>query len=266
MNNVSILHGIYSDCKSVRGRYNIFMDKEETMKHNEKHLGLSPITLKEVHEAAHRRLSLISKEFRDGFEFLINHPKSVTFFGSSRLPTGNPYYEKARSLAAKIIHALGHSVITGGGPGIMEAANKGAFEAKGNSIGLTIKLPKEQVTNPYLTHQMGFHYFFSRKVCLSFSSEAYIFFPGGFGTLDEFSEILTLIQTHKIPKVPIVLVGDEYWKAMDVFIKDHMLKNEMIDLEDMHLYQITEDEEKIIEIIRQVPITNGVPYREDETK
>ncbi len=245
------------------------MNKEETLKHNEKHSGIPPLTLEKIHDTLHKRIDLIQKEFNDGFEFLINHPKSVTFFGSARLPTGDFYYEKARSLAAKIVHALGHTVMTGGGPGIMEAANKGAFEAKGNSVGLTIKLPKEQTTNPYLTNHLAFHYFFSRKVCLSFSAEAYIFFPGGFGTLDEFSEILTLVQTHKIEKVPIILVGNEYWNALDSFIKEHILKKEMIDPEDTQLYTITENEEEIIEIIRKVPIKDGVPYKEDavvETK
>lgn len=237
------------------------MDKEETLKHNEKHLGLSPVTLEELHKSAHKRVNLIAKEFKDGFEFLINHPKSVTFFGSARLPDGDVYYEKARSIAAKIVHALGYSVVTGGGPGIMEAANKGAFEAKGKSLGLNIKLPEEQIINPYLTHEMEFHYFFSRKVCLSFSAEAYIFFPGGFGTLDEFTEIITLIQTHKIEKVPIILVGNEFWKAFDNFIREYLLKKEFIDLEDIALYTITEDENEIIEIIRKAPIRDGVPIK-----
>lgn len=236
------------------------MDKEEILKHNEKHAGLSPVTLEELHESAHKRVSIIDKEFKEGFEFLINHPKSVTFFGSARLTNGDLYYEKARSIAAKIIHALGYSVLTGGGPGIMEAANKGAFEAKGKSLGLNIKLPKEQVTNPYLTHSMSFHYFFSRKVCLSFSAEAYLFFPGGFGTLDEFTEILTLIQTRKIEKVPIILVGHEYWKAFDSFVRENLLTQKMIDLEDLDLYTITEDENEIIEIIRNAPVQNGVPF------
>lgn len=237
------------------------MDKEETLKHNEKHLGFSPVTLEELHRSAHKRVNLINKEFKDGFEFLINHPKSVTFFGSSRLPDGDIYYEKARSIASKIVHALGYSVVTGGGPGVMEAANKGAFEAKGKSLGLNIKLPTEQVINPFLTHSMEFHYFFSRKVCLSFSAEAYLFFPGGFGTLDELTEILTLIQTHKIEKVPIVLVGNEFWKAFDTFMREHLLKKDLIDAEDLNLYKITEDESKIIEIIRNAPIRDGVPIK-----
>ncbi|MFM2357286.1 MAG: hypothetical protein RJA61_23 [Candidatus Parcubacteria bacterium] len=237
------------------------MDKEQTRKHNEKHLGLEPLSLSEVHNAIDTRIGAIQKEFKDGFEFLVDHPKSVTFFGSARLPTGDIYYEKARSIAAKIVHALGYSIVTGGGPGIMEAANKGGFEAKGKSLGLTIKLPKEQITNPFLTEEVKFHYFFSRKVCLSFSAEAYLFFPGGFGTLDELFEILTLVQTHKIEKVPVILVGTEYWKALDVFMREQMLAKEMIDKDDVALYHITEDENEIIEIIKNAPIKNGVPIK-----
>ena len=145
-------------------------------------------------------------------------------------------------------------VVTGGGPGIMEAANKGAFEAKGKSLGLTIKLPQEQTTNPYITNEVSFNYFFSRKVCLSFSAEAYLFFPGGFGTLDELFEILTLVQTRKIEKVPIILVGNDYWTALDAFIKEHLLSKEMIDSEDITLYSISENEDEIIEIIRNAPV------------
>lgn len=219
-----------------------------------------PITLLEISEAAERRVALISREFIEGFEFIRNYPKSVTFFGSARIKEDDHFYKKARKLANRIVKELHYSVTTGGGPGIMEAANRGAFEAGGNSVGLTIDLPKEQEDNKYLTDREDFHYFFSRKVCLSFSAEAYIFFPGGFGTLDEFLEILTLVQTGKILKVPIVLVGGSYWKPLKNFFKEVVLKNEMIEKEDLNLYTITDDEEEILEIIREAPVRIGLKY------
>ena len=184
-----------------------------------------PITLLEISEASQKRIALITKEFTNGFEFIKNYPRSVTFFGSARTKSGELYYEKAKELANRIVKELHYSVITGGGPGIMEAANKGAYEAGGNSLGLTISLPHEQLTNSYLTDREDFHYFFSRKVCLSFSAEAYIFFPGGFGTLDEFLEILTLIQTNKIPKAPIILIGESHWTPLEEFFKNIIIEN-----------------------------------------
>ena len=200
------------------------------------------------------RVMVISKEFIDGFEFIKNYPRSVTFFGSVRTEESDDCYEKARKLARRIAGELHYSVITGGGPGVMEAANRGAYEAGGNSIGLTIKLPHEQLDNKYLTAKEGFHYFFSRKVCLSFSAEAYIFFPGGFGTLDEFLEILTLVQTNKIPKTPIILVGSKHWQPLEDYFKNIVLKEKMIDEEDLSLYTITDDEDEILKIIKNAPI------------
>jgi len=227
---------------------------------------IKPVTLSEISEAAQKRVNFISREFTNGFEFVKNYPRSVTFFGSARIKEDEYYYKKARELASKIVEELHYSVITGGGPGIMEAANRGAFEAGGNSLGLTIDLPNEQLTNPYLTDQEDFHYFFSRKVCLSFSAEAYIFFPGGFGTLDEFLEILTLVQTGKIPKAPMILVGMEYWSAFEKFFKEVLLVNKTINTEDLDLYTITEDEEKILQIIKQAPIRMGLKYDESLEK
>ncbi len=222
----------------------------------------APLTLTEISESAKKRVALISKEFTDGFEFIKNYPRSVTFFGSARTKEGDFYYEKARALAQKIVEELHYSVVTGGGPGIMKAASRGAYEAGGNSVGLTIELPHEQVTSEYLTHKMGFHYFFSRKVCLSFSAEAYVFFPGGFGTLDEFSEILTLIQTKKIPKAPMILVGESFWRPLEEFFKNQMTKTGMIDQTDTSLYEITDDEEQILKIIKNAPVRLGLKYDE----
>lgn len=231
--------------------------------HNKEDKNKKPITLLEIAEAAKKRVAVISKEFSDGFEFLKNYPRSVTFFGSARTNEGEEDYEKARRVASRIVNELHYSVITGGGPGIMEAANRGAFEAGGNSLGLTIKLPAEQKINPYITDQVDFYYFFSRKVCLSFSSEAYVFFPGGFGTMDEFFEILTLVQTNKIPETPIILVGKEYWSGLENFFKKHLEETKKIDKEDLNLYIITDDEDEIMEAIKRAPVQIGLRYNEE---
>ena len=225
-----------------------------------KELPIKPLTRAELAEDAKKRLSLIGTEFSRGFEFLKNYPKSVTFFGSARLQENNPYCKKAESLAGRIVKELNYSIVTGGGPGIMEAANKGAHEMGGTAVGLNIKLPKEQRVNSYVTDSINFYYFFIRKVCLSFSAEAYVFFPGGFGTLDEMFEILTLVQTKKIERIPIILVGKEYWSALEQFMKEKVLETKMIDEEDLTLYTITDNEDEIIEIIRKSPIQEGVPY------
>lgn len=226
-----------------------------------------PVTLSEISEAAVKRVAVISQEFANGFEFIKNYPRSVTFFGSARIKENDPDYEKARNLAGKIVSELHYSVTTGGGPGVMEAANRGAFEAGGNSLGLTIELPKEQQTNQYLTDSEDFHYFFSRKVCLSFSAEAYIFFPGGFGTFDEFLEILTLIQTEKIPKAPIILVGRSFWAPLEEEVfKKVLLGNKMIEEKDLSLYTITDSDEEILEIIKKAPIRLGLKYDENSEK
>ena len=225
-----------------------------------------PMTLYEVSEAAKKRVALISREFRDGFEFLKSYPRSVTIFGSARVPEGEEYFEKSRRVARRIAEELHYAVITGGGPGIMGAANQGAFEGGGNSLGLTIELPHEQKTNEYITGKIGFHYFFSRKVNLAFSAESYIFFPGGFGTLDEFSEILTLVQTNKIPKVPIILVGTDFWKPLEEYFKAEMLKKGFIDAEDLLLYTITDNEDEIIDIVKNAPIRTGIAFSDEAGK
>ena len=227
-----------------------------TEKEEKQQIG-KPLTKRELHLVAKERVSLISKEFTDGFEFLGKYPKSVTIFGSSKFAEDNPYYIKARGLAGKIVKELDYSILSGGGPGIMEAANRGAFENGGNSLGLTIELPDGQKINGYITKHINFYYFFSRKVCLAFSAEAYIFFPGGFGTLDEVFEILTLIQTHKIEKVPVILVGSDFWKAIEETLRKDVLGRGMIEEGDLELYIITDDEDEIIDIIKKTPVKNG---------
>ncbi len=231
-----------------------------------KDLNIEPITLHEVEDEIKKRLSLIDTEFNRGFDFVKTQEKSVTFFGSARFPEDNEHYQRARRIGYKLAK-LGYSVLTGGGPGIMEGANRGAYEAEGKSLGLNIKLPHEQVRNPYLTDSVDFYYFFTRKVMLTFSAEAYVFFPGGFGTLDEFFEILTLVQTNKIEKVPLILVGNEFWQNLDHFIhKEMFLNNKSVDEEDMKFYTITQDEDEIVEIIKQAHTRNGVRflYKDDD--
>lgn len=225
-----------------------------------KKLPTKPLTLHELHQSTIDRVSHIREEFEKGFEFLTHFPKSVTVFGSARFQDGHPYYEKAHDICNKIAKELGYSILSGGGPGIMEAANKGAHEGGVPSIGITIQLPHEQRTNPYLSNHLDLYYFFVRKVCLSFSAEAYLFFPGGFGTLDEFFEILTLVQTKKINKVPLILVGMEFWKSLEDFIVRNLIDLGTIERSDLNLYTITDDENEIIEIIRNAPIRNGIKH------
>ena len=219
-----------------------------------------PLTRKEIRESSDQRIALITKEFTDGFNFIRHYPRSVTFFGGTRFRPGDFYYEKAVSLGAKVATELGYSVFTGGGPGIMEAVNRGVFEAGGESLGLTIELPTEQPVNKYLTKSLDFYYFFSRKVCMCFSAEAFVFFPGGFGTLDEFTEILTLVQTGKIEKLPIILVGVEFWSQLDTFFKEEILSRKLIDTGDTSLYTITDDEDQIIDIIRKAPVHDYIKF------
>ncbi|MCR4334801.1 MAG: TIGR00730 family Rossman fold protein [Patescibacteria group bacterium] len=206
-------------------------------------------------QTAETRITEINDEFKRGFAFIKNYEKSASFFGSARTKEDSDNYKFAYKLAKRISEELKYTIVTGGGPGIMEAANKGAFDSGGNSLGMTIKLPREQAVNPYVQKSEEFYYFFVRKVMLSFSAEAYIFFPGGFGTMDEFFEILTLVQTHKIPQVPIILVGKEYWEPLENYLKQHLLdEHKAIGVNDLKLYTITDDEEEIMKIVREAPI------------
>ena len=205
----------------------------------------------EMQKLTQKRVSDISKEFTEGFKFLEDYPRSVTFFGANQFKEDNPYYADARKLASRIAKELDCPVFSGGGPGIMEAANRGAFEVDGKSLGLLIKLPGGQITNNYLTDSFASYYFFVRKVLLSFSSQAFIFYPGGFGTLDEFFEILTLVQTKKITNVPIICVGSEYWNKLKSFMEKEQLSRNAIVSGDLDLFHIVDDHDKIIEIIKK---------------
>ena len=211
------------------------------------------LTRLEMQEVARERVSEIAKEFKDGFKLLEDYPQSVTFFGSTTFKEDNKYYQSARAIAGLISKELGYAVISGGGPGIMEAANRGAYEAGGTSLGLTIKLPDGQMVNKYLNAQINFYYFFVRKVCLTFFAEAFIFLPGGFGTMDEFFEVLTLVQTKKIKGVPIICVGSDYWNSLQTFIGNTLLSRGTVDAEDTKLYTITDDYNEVLNIIRKTP-------------
>lgn len=233
-------------------------DKEHTppVRRNlsERDIPFTPITKQEVKQAARERISRINDEFIQGFSFITKYPRSATFFGSARFDENHEFYQKARRIANRISKD-GVAIVTGGGPGVMEAANRGACENGGPSLGLNIRLPAEQISNPYVTESVDFYYFFSRKVTLSFSAEAYLFFPGGFGTLDEFFEILTLVQTKKIPEVPIILVGCDYWCGVEEFIKKQLLDDfDTIDTYDLSLYTISDDEDEIVDIVTNAPI------------
>ncbi|WP_029522615.1 TIGR00730 family Rossman fold protein [Persephonella sp. KM09-Lau-8] len=194
------------------------------------------------------RLFKIIGDFVDGFEVLPEFIPAVTFYGSARVKEGNKYYEAARELAKKLV-AKGFSIITGGGPGIMEAGNRGAKEGGGRSVGLNITLPMEQVPNPYATVTLNFRYFFARKVMFNKYATAYVLFPGGYGTLDELTETLVLIQTKKLKPFPVIMYGSEYWNGLVEWIKNKVLADGYISPEDFELFQIVDDLDEIVDII-----------------
>src|SRR5215468_7004874 len=187
-------------------------------------------------------------EFVQGFEDLAHITNGVAVFGSARTPADHPEYKAAQETGALLARA-GYAVITGGGPGIMEAANRGAFEAGGISVGCNIELPHEQHSNDYLTLSLKFKYFFVRKMMFVKYSDAFIIFPGGFGTLDELFEALTLIQTRKIHNFPVVLYSSEYWKGMLDWLKGPMLQEGKIIDEDFHRLHLSNSPEEIVKIV-----------------
>lgn len=197
------------------------------------------------------RVFRIMAEFVQGFELLRNYGLAATFWGSARTTPNDPYYKAAEELAAKMAKK-GFTIISGGGPGIMEASNVGAFKVGGNSIGLNIQLPFEQKLNPYTTESLDFDFFFSRKVMLTFSSEVYVYFPGGFGTLDEFFEIITLIQTKKIKKIPIILYGTDFWEPLIRFFEKDLLKKfKTISKEDLDLFHVVDSVDEAMKYINK---------------
>ncbi len=198
------------------------------------------------------RIFRIMSEFVEGFETMSHVGPSVSIFGSSRTPRSDAYYHKARKLASMLAEK-GFAIITGGGPGIMEAANRGAHDAGGASVGLNITLPHEQAANPYANIQMDFHYFFARLMMFVKYACSFVCFPGGFGTLHEFFNSMTLIQTGKAEKFPVILIGKRYWSGLDDWIKKMMLKSspQKITPEDAKLFCITDSLKQAVEIIEQ---------------
>jgi len=194
------------------------------------------------------RVFRIMSEFVEGFESLRNIGPAVSIFGSARLGRSSEYYKKTVKIA-ELLAKKGFAVISGGGPGIMEAANRGAAKAKGISIGLNIELPLEQKPNKYQNKSLHFKHFFARKVMFVKYAVGYVILPGGFGTLDEFFESLTLIQTHKIERFPVVVVGSEYWKGLISWMKNTMVKMGTISREDLDLFHLTDEPHEVVEII-----------------
>lgn len=199
------------------------------------------------------RLFRIISEFVEGFETLSDVHPAVSIFGSTRVNPEHPLYERARELA-RLLAENGFSVITGGGPGIMEAANRGAVEGGGKSIGLNIDLPLEQAPNPYANIRLNFRYFFVRKVMFVKYAVAYIIFPGGFGTLDELTEAMTLIQTEKIKPFPVILVERSYWQGWLDWLRDSLLAAQHISPEDLEIIQVIDEPKEIIKYIRRTVI------------
>jgi len=194
------------------------------------------------------RMFRIMGEFVDGFQTLSEMPKAVTIFGSARTKPDNPYYLAAEEIARRAV-LRGFPVITGGGPGIMEAGNKGAFEANGQSVGLSIRLPMEQKSNPYVNVELNFHYFFVRKVMFLKHTCAVVVMPGGFGTLDELFETVTLVQTNKIAPMPIVLYGKSYWRGLLDWISTTMEGDHYISPGDLNLMTVVDTVDEAMEAL-----------------
>jgi len=191
------------------------------------------------------RLARIDGEFRKGFEVMAPVGCAVTLYGSARTPPEDPMYETARRVASRLAET-GFSIITGGGPGIMEAANRGARDAGALSVGLNIELPFEQHVNPYCDIAVEFHYFFVRKLMFVRYSTAFVAFPGGFGTMDELFEVLTLSQTNKIKHFPVVLFGSEWWSGLVDWIRARMLDEGKLSPGDVDLFVVTDDPEEVV--------------------
>jgi uncharacterized protein (TIGR00730 family) len=209
------------------------------------------------------RVLRISGEFVAGIDALAHVGKAVSIFGSARTPSDHPYYAAARETGALFARA-GFAVITGGGPGIMEAANRGAREAGGVSVGCNIELPFEQGINEYVSVAINFRYFFVRKTMFVKYAEGFVIFPGGFGTLDELSEALVLIQTHKVRNFPLVLFGSAYWQGLLDWMRDRLLEETMVSPDDMRLLQVTDEPAEVCRIVVEA-FNAGKPVSNDQS-
>ncbi len=196
------------------------------------------------------RIFRIMAEFVEGFETLEKIEKAITIWGSARIKENDIWYKKA-VMTAKLLAEKGYTIITGGGPGIMEAANKGAVLGGGDSVGLNIELPMEQKPNPYIKTLISFRYFFTRKVMFVKYTKGFIIFPGGFGTLDEFTEAITLIQTKRIHKFPVVLMDTTYWEGFIDWLKEILLKRQYIDKEDLKIFKVFDQPEQVVSYIER---------------
>ena len=201
---------------------------------------------------------MIQEEFRQGIETIQDLTPSVTFYGSARFTEENVEYKRAQSLAFRISKELGYNILSGGGGGIMEAVSRGGAEAGGKVVGLTIRLPHEQVTNKYVTNEIPFYFFFARQVSMSYATEVCIFCAGGFGTFDELFEMLTLQQTEKIGRIPIILFGVEFWTPFQELIKKMLVdKYQSVSANELDLYTITDDEDVVLKIISESKLRDG---------
>lgn len=197
------------------------------------------------------RIFRIMAELVEGFQIISKTENEVTVFGSARSASTSHWYKEAEKLG-RMLGEGGFTVLTGGGPGVMEAANKGAFEVGAPSVGLNIELPHEQRLNPYTTLSRGFHYFFTRKVVLVAAAQAYVFFPGGFGTLDEMFELFTLVQTGKSSKMPIVLVGKDHWAPLVTWLESTVYGTaDAINAEDLKIFSVVDSAEEVFDIVSQ---------------
>jgi uncharacterized protein (TIGR00730 family) len=209
------------------------------------------------------RMFQIMAEFVEGFEALAQIKPSVSVFGSARTKTDNPYYKLAEEIS-RLLSDSGFAVVSGGGPGIMEAANKGAYAGKSPSVGLNIQLPMEQSGNPYQDISLTFKHFFARKVMFVKYASAYVVLPGGFGTLDEFAEILTLVQTGKSRRIPIILVGSDFWQGLVDWFKTKLVTAGTISLDDLNLMQVIDEPQAVVDAIFSHYETRSILPSEDE--
>ena len=206
--------------------------------------------LKKLSIADLERANAYAKDLGRGLQIIRSFPQGVTIFGSVRLPQESEYCQKAYELG-KALAENGHSVITGGGPGIMEAASHGSYDFGGRTIGLNITLAHEQFPNPYLTDCITFEYFFARKVSLAMASKVFVFFPGGFGTMDELSELLCLMQENKMPKMPMFLIGQNYWRGFDKMI-GKMISLGLINAKDTDIFTITNNIKLVVDAANKI--------------